>query len=245
MPGKFIMPSAKPTILCTGPLDETLTNLPELKTVDIDVLPFTTIATNLPYTTVRQIKETLAKKANIVFTSSNAIKSVTNYLDGKQPDWAIFCISNTTYQLAKKYFGAENIKQTASTAKALAQKIIPNIDSKEVIFFCGNLRRNELPDSLRQKKIRVKEIVVYNTSHAPLTITKKYDAVLFFSPSAVESLFSKNTLPETTTLFGLGKTTAETIKKYSTNKIIIGDEPDKNKLVIQAIKGLTGQTVPV
>ena len=84
---------------------------------------------------------------------------------------------------------------------ALAEKIIPEINDREVIFFCGNLRRNDLPDALRQKGITVREITVYQTSLTPVTIEKEYDAVLFFSPSAAESFFSKNSLPAKTVLF--------------------------------------------
>jgi uroporphyrinogen-III synthase len=113
---------------------------------------------------------------------------------------------------------------------------LPAINEKEVIFFCGNLRRNELPDALRTKGIEVKEVIVYKTSLVPVSINKRYDAVLFFSPSAAESFFSKNSVPRNTALFVMGETTAVSIKKYSTNPIITGDEPDKNKLISQAIK---------
>jgi len=230
------MQSAKPIILCTGPVEEALLLSPEYKDADIDVIPFTTISTELPESTERQIKDLLAKKMVVIFTSSNAVKSVADYMKKPPKEWAIFCIGNTTYSLAKKYFGEENIKETAPTAAKLAEKILPVIKEKEVIFFCGNLRRNELPDALRSKNIEVKEVIVYKTSLVPVSINKRYDAVLFFSPSAAESFFSKNSVPRNTTLFVMGETTAVSIKKYSTNPIITGDEPDKNKLISQAIK---------
>lgn len=230
------MQSAKPIILCTGPVEEALLLSPEYKDADIDVIPFTTISTELPESTERQIKDLLAKKMVVIFTSSNAVKSVADYMKKPPKEWSIFCIGNTTYSLAKKYFGEENIKETASTAAKLAEKILPAIKEKEVIFFCGNLRRNELPDALREKGIEVKEVIVYKTSLVPISINKRYDAVLFFSPSAAESFFSKNSVPRNTALFVMGETTAVSIKKYSTNPIITGDEPDKNKLISQAIK---------
>jgi len=37
------MQLAKPTILCTGPIDESAFNLPEYKDANIDVIPFTKI----------------------------------------------------------------------------------------------------------------------------------------------------------------------------------------------------------
>jgi len=229
------MQSNRPSILCTGPIDESILRMQEYKAADIDVIPFTQINTTLTETIEKQVKEILSKTAIVVFTSGNAIKSVAGYLKDKQPDWTIYCIGNTTYDLAKKYFDAENIKQTAFNARTLAEMIIPEINKDEVIFFCGNLRRNDLTDTLRQKGIAVKEIIVYQTSLIPVTIEKEYDAILFFSPSAAESFFSKNTLSAKTVLFVIGNTTASSVKKYSNNKIIAGDEPDKNKLISKAI----------
>lgn len=230
------MQSTKPTILCTGPVEESLLLSLEYKDADIDVIPFTTISTELPESTQRQIKEILTKKKVVIFTSSNAVRSVGSYMKEQPAGWTIFCIGNTTFSQAKKYFGEENIKETASSASKLAEKIIPIINEKEVVFFCGNLRRSELPDALLKKGIAVKEIIVYKTSLVPVSINKKYDAVLFFSPSAAESFFSRNSVPRNTALFVMGETTAVSIKKYSTNKIITGDEPDKNKLISQAIR---------
>jgi len=230
------MQSTKPTILCTGPVEESLFLSPEYKDADIDVIPFTAISTELPESTQRQIKDILTKKKVVIFTSSNAVRSVVSYMKEQPAGWTIFCIGNITYSLAKKYFGEENIKETAATASKLAEKIIPLINTGEVIFFCGNLRRSELPDALQKKGIEVKEIIVYKTSLVPVSINKRYDAVLFFSPSAAESFFSRNSVPRNTALFVMGEATAESIKKYSTNKIITGDEPDKNKLISQAIR---------
>jgi uroporphyrinogen-III synthase len=230
------MQSTKPAILCTGPVDEAVINSAEYKDADIDVIPFTTISMELPESTQRQIKDILTRKTVVIFTSSNAVRSVAGYMKEQPSGWTIFCIGNSTFSLAKKYFGEENIKDTASTASKLAEKIIPVINASEVIFFCGNLRRSELPDALRKKGIEVKEIIAYKTTLAPVSINKKYDAVLFFSPSAAESFFSRNSVPRNTALFVMGETTAESIKKFSTNKIITGDEPDKNKLISQAIR---------
>ncbi len=233
---KLVIKSIKPVILCTGPVDETVIHSPAYQDADIDVIPFTTISTELPESTQRQIKDMLARKITVIFTSGNAVTSVAGYMKEPPSGWTIFCIGNTTYSLAKKYFGEENIKETASTASKLAEKIIPLIKQPEVIFFCGNLRRSELPDALRKQGTEVKEIVVYKTSLVPVSINKKYDAVLFFSPSAAESFFSRNSVPRNTTLFVMGETTATSIKKFSTNQVITGEEPDKNKLISQAIR---------
>lgn len=239
MQKKFDMHSAKPTILCTGPIDESARDIPEYKDASIDVIPFTKIKYELTETAETQVQELLGKSATVVFTSNNAVKSVAGYLGNSQPDWTIFCIGNTTYKLAKTYFGENHISQTASTAAELAEKIIATAQEPEVIFFCGNLRRNDLPDAVRKKGITVREITVYQTTLSPVTLEREFDAVLFFSPTAAKSFFSKNRLPVKTVLFVIGNTTAESIRKYSMNKIITGDGPDKNKLISKAIRFFT------
>ena len=240
---KFDMQSVKPTILCTGPIDESASKMPEFEDATIDVIPFTKIKYELSETDEKQLKTLLKEKTVVVFTSNNAVKSIAEYLENSQPDWKIFCIGNTTYTLARKYFGGDRITQTASTAAELAEKIIANVQEREVIFFCGNLRRNDLPDAVRQKGIAVREITVYQTTLSPIAVEKEYDAVLFFSPSAAESFFINNSLPIKTVLFVIGNTTAESIRKYSTNRIITADEPDKNKLIRKAIHFFTANAL--
>ncbi len=236
------MQSAKPTILCTGPIDESAFKMQEYKDAIIDVVPFTKITYEISESVEKQLKELLKKKAVVVFTSNNAIKSITAYLGNSHPAWKIFCIGNTTYALAKKYFGKEQVMQTASTAAELAVKIISNVQESEVVFFCGNLRRNDLPDAVRQKGMAVREITVYQTTLSPITVNKDYDAILFFSPSAAESFFRVNSLPGKTVVFVIGNTTAGCIRKYAANKIIIADEPDKDKLISKAIRFFTPNT---
>src|SRR5688500_19307688 len=106
------MRSTKPVILCTGPVEESLLLSPEYKDADIDVIPFTTISTELPESTQRQIKDLLTKKMLVIFTSGNAVRSVGDYMKKPPAEWTIFCIGNTTFSLAKKKFGKEKIKET-------------------------------------------------------------------------------------------------------------------------------------
>ncbi len=91
------MQSAKPIILCTGPVEEALLLLPEYKDADIDVIPFTTISTELPESTERQIKDLLAKKMVVIFTSSNAVKSVADYM--KKPPARVEHLLHWQYDL--------------------------------------------------------------------------------------------------------------------------------------------------
>jgi uroporphyrinogen-III synthase len=62
-------------------------------------------------------------------------------------------------------------------------------------------------------------------------IVQHYQGILFFSPSAVTSFFSKNTIDRQTILFAIGETTAGTLRMYTDNTIITGSEPAQENLV--------------
>jgi uroporphyrinogen-III synthase len=230
------MQTFEATILCTGPVDDSILQSPEFAGSKIDVIPLTSISYEIPPHTQAQITGLLHEKATVIFTSNNAVRSVAQYLSSKIPDWTIYCIGNTTYQLSAQYFGKDKIAATGSTASKLAAHILPVINDERIVFFCGNLRRHELPEALRQKRIIVEEIIVYHTAITPVTISEHYDAILYFSPSAATSFFRQNTLPEHTVLFVMGKTTEDTIRQFSKNEVVTAREPDKKELIKSAIR---------
>jgi uroporphyrinogen-III synthase len=229
----------KISILCTRPLDDSLIKTAKQLGIDIDVLSFIETTAARSTDEQQEIETALLKPATVVFTSMNAVDAVTMELDGQQPHWNIFCIGNTTNKLVQQYFGNESVAGTADSAAELAGLIVEKNDIDEVIFFCGDKRRDELPEILRKNDIEVNEIVVYQTLAVPHKVEKQYHGILFFSPSAVESFFSINKLPATTLLFAIGNTTANEIKKYTGNKIITGDEPGKENLVNKMIAYFT------
>lgn len=187
----------------------------------------------------QEIEQAFLQSTAVVFTSMNAVDAVATYLEDAQPDWKIYCIGNSTFQLASQYFGKDKIVGTASSAKELAELIVENDENKELIFFCGDQRREELPEILRNNEIEVNEITVYHTLAVPQSIEKTYHGILFFSPSAVNSFFAKNKLKDKTVLFAIGNTTANEIKKYTSNKIMIAEEPGKENLLRMAIDYFT------
>ena len=218
-------------VLCTRPITDALVQEAAAKGITIDILSF--IDTE-PVETVevqQEIEAALLLSATVVFTSMNAVEAVAEFLMDEQQDWKIYCIGNTTKQLVKKYFGENSIAGTADSALALAEVIIEHALAKEVYFFCGDQRRHELPQLLKQHDIEVNEIVVYQTMAVPHKITKIYAGILFFSPSAVDSFFGVNKSIKRTIFFAIGETTAAAIKKYSSNKILLADEPGKDELV--------------
>lgn len=224
------MQQNKVSILSTRPIDEALIEEAKRLNIETDVLSFIETETIHSTEVQQEIENALLQSSAVVFTSMNAVEAVADELQGQQPDWRVYSIGNTTQKLAKKYFGEESIAGTANSAAELAELIVEEGCDDEVIFFCGDQRRDELPDILRSNDIDVNEIVVYETVAVPHKINKQYHGILFFSPSAVESFFSNNKVKEPTVLFAIGNTTASAIKKYSNNKIIISDEAGKDSL---------------
>jgi uroporphyrinogen-III synthase len=234
------MPQNKIPILSTRPLNESLLEEAKQSNIELDVVSFIETEPVHSAEIYQEIENSLLQSSAVVFTSMNAVEAVANQLEGQQPDWRIYSIGNATKQLVKKYFGEESIAGTADSAAELAEIIAEKGYDDEVIFFCGNQRRDELPGILRNNDIEVNEIVVYETTAVPHNLKKKYQGILFFSPSAVESFFSNNNVAEQTILFAIGNTTATTIKKYSNNRIIISDEPGKENLFRKMVEYFGG-----
>lgn len=228
-------------ILTTRPLPEHLLSMAEHAGVKVDTTSFIETTPALTPEVVDAIQLIKNRKTLVLFTSMNAVEVVTQQLNGFVPEWRIYCIGQTTQQLLQDYFGSEAIVGTAPNAALLAELIMLDCQPQEINFFCGNQRRDELPTLLHAANWKVNEIVVYNTIETAQTITEEYDGMLFYSPSAVTSFFSVNQLPERTLLFAIGDTTANAIKTYSSNNIIIGQAPGKEQLFLLALDHFSSQ----
>lgn len=230
MPTAFNMRD-KITILSTRPLETALLEAAKAKDIIIDIVSFIDISPVNTSGIKEEIKKVITQPANIVFTSMNAVQAVVNQLNGEQPAWNIFCIGNTTRALAAKYFGETSIRGTGNYGTELADVIVAHKEVKQVVFFCGDQRRDELPGKLRQHGVTVQEIIVYHTINTPHKVNKSYDGILFFSPSAVQSFFHVNSVIPSAILFAIGHTTADAIKNFSSNTVLVSDKPGKDNLV--------------
>lgn len=165
-----------------------------------------------------------AEPTYAVFTSANGVEAVKPYLQKEGvtslPHWKVFCISGKTKEALAATLPGTEILATAEYGAVLAQHIIAQGDVQEVVFFCGNKRREELPTLLQAAGITVHEIVVYRTEETPRKVEEDFDAVLFFSPSGVSSFFAVNQLKKDAVCFAIGRTTAEAVAAFTNNQII-------------------------
>jgi uroporphyrinogen-III synthase len=170
---------------------------------------------------------------NLIFTSQNAVQSILqhpkcNELKSKD----VFSVGMKTKDLLTE--NGFNVVAYTGYAADLAEIISLIYSNETFTFFSGNLRRDVLPNTLKENGITFNEIEVYETKITSKKITKKLDGILFFSPSAVESYLKLNTIKDET-CFCIGETTAEALENKKVKNIIIADKPSVEKVIEEVI----------
>lgn len=235
------------TILSTGSAGLIETRITDkshpgsLRSVVFEEIPFIKIVLNMDDETRDKVLFYAGKSLYAIFTSANAVRAVISVLQNT-PEWKIFCVGSETRKRAALFFGASAILDHAGNAEGLAGKIILQ-KLTQAIFFCGDQRRDTLPEKLNAAGIILQELIVYKTQLTPVKLTKTYDAILFFSPTAVASFFSMNSTAPQAVLFALGTTTASALKNACRNEVVISARPDKGFLLQMAVA--YGQTHPI
>jgi uroporphyrinogen-III synthase len=227
-------------VLSTRTLSAALIEEAATKGITIDVAPFINTEKLEDKTVSLQLAELAKRPVTAIFTSTNAVTAMEKKTGS--PNWKIFCLSGATHRAAAERFGENRIAGVADSAKELAEAIISRETTGECWFFCGDKRREELPDRLKAAGWQVHELVVYRTILTPIRIDKPYDAIVFFSPSAVESFFSMNTIGSQVRLFAIGRTTAAAIGAICPNPVVISERPDEQILIKQLINSFDEHT---
>ncbi len=236
------MPNERPRILCTRPLSDHLLTDAAAHGLNIQVEAFTDIQPLVTKELWDTVQLLLSRSITAVFTSAHAVNILHEhylYADNVHyviNGWDLFCLEGgtlTTIQEAVKI--GSPVKATAANASELAHAIVRQGNIKEVYFFCGRQRREELPAILTQHGITVHEIVLYENVPTPVMTDTDYDGIFFFSPSAVNSFFSVNRLSKKTVCFAIGATTAGQIADFTDNRVIISTAPRAESMVQTAI----------
>ena len=176
--------------------------------------------------------ETLQLNNYLIFTSKEAVKSVLKSEVKNVHSISCLCVGSKTKSfLEKKGF---TVIESADYAEDLIEVIDSKYKDNSFTFFCGNIRKNTIPNYFQENKIAYNEIVVYETKLKPHQIKKQFDGVLFFSPSGVNSFLEKNTL-ENKTYFCIGTTTAKALENRTKN-IIIASQPTVENVITEVIK---------
>lgn len=186
--------------------------------------------------------EELSGIDGLIFTSQNAIQSVLRHPKVDEfKTKKTYCVGVKSRAILQE--NGFNVEVYADYASDLAEIISLIYARKKFIFFSGNLRMDTLPKILKKANVVYNEVPVYNTELTPQKISaistsnsekKKFDGILFFSPSAVESYLLENKI-KNEICFCIGETTANSLKK-TTKNIIIADQPSIENLIQAVIK---------
>lgn len=171
--------------------------------------------------------------SNLIFTSQNAAQSVLLHPKCQElKSKNIFCVGIKTKALLEE--NGFNVIVYVDYAADLAEIITLIYANESYTFFSGNLRKETLPKALKEAKIKFNEIQVYETSLTPKKVKVAVEAILFFSPSGVESYLKKNTIKKEL-CFCIGETTADALPKTVKN-IIIAAQPSIEDVIEECIE---------
>lgn len=162
------------------------------------------------------------KNSSLIFTSVNGVISFFKNQFKPNEDFTaknynkIYCVGEKTKrELRKNGFGTFKVLKNAET---LSKFIITHCQHEKFLHFCGNLAIDVLDKELPLQNIKYNKVTVYNTEEINPLVPEKYHAIVFFSPSGVRSFAKLNSL-EGMTLFSIGETTSNELRKYTQEKI--------------------------
>jgi uroporphyrinogen-III synthase len=200
-------------------------NSPYLKLAEkfnlkIDFRPFIQVEA-VPVKEFRKQKIEIPQYTAIILTSRHAVDhffSICQELKLEMPpEMKYFCISDQTSNYLQKYIVIRKRKifSGLKDTKDLLE-IIKKHKNERFLFPCSDIRKNDIPDFLRENGFNFTEAVMYHTVAADLSDLKNvyYDILAFFSPSGINSLFVN--FPEfkqnNTRIAAFGPTTAKAVK---------------------------------
>lgn len=214
-------------ILFTRPIDDASRTVLREAQLDFTETSFLRYTPSVSDEVLKTIRAGLSQ--HLVFTSQNAVRIFFQTLDNqrlKLPNSTqCYAISGSTKTILQKFNHTPTL--TADSAKQLARVILKKTDVRDVTFVCGNLRLPDLPSILTKNNVSVQDLVVYRTEWTPLSIRTPYDAIVFFSTSAVDSFLINNKLNPEMLFFTLGKTTATYLKKkIKAQNVVVASKPE-------------------
>ncbi len=170
---------------------------------------------------------------NAIFTSQNAVKSFfAQQNEDRKSIPRCFCVGKKTKMLLEK--NGQKVYEMSQNASELANFIVKNHKNNTFHFFCGSLKREEIPIALKMAKIELFEVKTYETTLNLMSFDQKWDEILFFSPSGVESFTSENKIKNSISIC-IGDTTASEAKNHTDN-VVVSKEATVEGVINELIK---------
>ena len=144
----------------------------------------------------RKQKIDILNHTAVIFTSRNAVDHFFQICQELKvempPDMKYFCISEQTSNYLQKYIVIRKRKifTGLKTTQDLLE-ILKKHKSEKYLFPCSDIRKNDIPDFLKENNFDFTEAIIYHTVASNLSDLKEvyYDILAFFSPSGINSLY--------------------------------------------------------
>ncbi|NCP52795.1 MAG: hydroxymethylbilane synthase [Flavobacteriales bacterium] len=162
---------------------------------------------------LNRIPKTILKSnlKNVIITSKNAVEAIITNLSSEELQFKnIYCVGRRTKQLIEKKIG--QVTHSENNAKNLANYLVDYMEGTEITYFCSDIRLDELPKILEENNITLHEVEAYKTVHSSIKVDESTEAIMFYSPSTVQSYMLQNKPKKIA--FCIGETTAEEAKKH-------------------------------
>lgn len=148
-----------------------------------------------------------------------------------------FCISEAiayylqkyvVYRKRKIFFGKQNIYDMVD--------ILKKNKNERFLLPCSDILRQNIPDTLNENNLNYTKAVLYRTVAADLSDLEevKYDLLVFFSPSGIESLLKNfpDFKQNKTKIAAFGPTTANAVKNNNLRLDIHAPQPNSPSMTM-------------
>lgn len=194
--------------------------LAERFNLKIDFRPFIEVQP-VPLKEFRKQKIEILNYTAVIFTSRHAVDHffhICRELKIEMPaDMKYFCISEQTSNYLQKYIVIRKRKifTGLKTAQDLLE-ILKKHKNEKYLFPCSDIRKNDIPEFLKQNGFDFSEAIMYHTVASNLSDLEEvfYDILAFFSPSGINSLFVNfpDFKQNNTRIAAFGPTTAKAVE---------------------------------
>ena len=131
----------------------------------------------------------------VIFTSKHAMDhyfGMCEKLRIKVPDYTkYFCVSEAVAYYLQNYvvYRKRKIFHGKQTFKDLMELIVKH-NTERYLVPCSDIQRKNIPDQLEENQIKFKNTTLYKTVCSDLSDLEdvKYDILVFYSPSGIQSL---------------------------------------------------------
>lgn len=199
--------------------------LAEKYDIKVDFRPFIQIDP-ISHKEFRKQKVDILDHTAVIFTSRNAVDHFFRLCSESKiempNDMKYFCISEQTANYLQKYIVIRKRKIFTGTRTASDLiEILKKHRNEKYIFPCSNIRKDDIPNFLKNDGYNYTEGIIYKTVASDLSdlADVNYDVIAFFSPSGINSLFVNfpDFKQNNTRIAAFGPTTAKAVREAGLN----------------------------